>query len=168
MPSLRVAKFWWEISWEPSDNSACSPGLTPALCTGSMFGWGSDLHSVQGEMELFLLASVWVCVCSVCMHGVVFVIAFLVYTCVALDMRPPALMREGGGLDTLPPTLLLNWISLPYLSGVCWCVLNVTCHPQLRRGTNHPAFSLLFTRVHPITSLWPLPSEVKQITLCCS
>lgn len=39
-----------------------SPGLTPALCAGSMFGWGSTLHSVQGELEECLLASVWVCV----------------------------------------------------------------------------------------------------------
>lgn len=66
MPSLRVTKFWWEVSWEPSAHSGRSPGLTPALCTGSMFGWGSDLHSVQGEMELCLLVYVcaWCCICD--------------------------------------------------------------------------------------------------------
>lgn len=38
----------------------------------------------------------------VCVYASVFVIAFLVYVCVTLDMRPPALMREDSGLDPHP------------------------------------------------------------------
>lgn len=59
---------------------------------------------------------------SVCAYASVFVIAFLVYVRVALDMRPPALMREDSGLDPSAPhtpPLLLSWISLPDLSGIC-------------------------------------------------
>lgn len=46
-----VAAFGREVSRELAASCQHSPGLTPASSAGRMFGRGSNLRSVQGDLE---------------------------------------------------------------------------------------------------------------------
>lgn len=148
---LCVAKFWCEVIWELA-----------AKCQHAALAWSDTCSPCRQHVQISRVyrvswnnASQPLFLCVWMSMGLFLYLQFLALcVCVSQLMCIHQRSCERTASQTPPPlSLLLSWTSLPDLSRVCRCVLDVT---SWRRDTNHLTFSHLFSQIPPLPAcdLW--------------